>query len=254
MIVFLLHHLLSLIPVATFAAASLELASISDQTNQSIPSSPFAVNASLAKKLQIQCNAPLYGQNLKVSSCKKVFDLIVKDDKQITFTDRARKVPNDLHLPYRLQSSESRYSWVLRVFQADWIDDGVCFVQLVLAPGTQSGRASSTEFGQAGFTTFRQCVTQWGYGGIASDIGKSAQRYLSAERLEFLLGGDNQLQVIVASYKPYVKCNESPAPPWRSVVHIFANIEASKEKYIFGPQGSPGVEVELPWRLTASES
>ena len=139
-------------------------------------------------------------------------------------------------------------------FKVTGIDDGVCFVQMVLAPGAQSGRASSTEFGQAGFTTFRQCVTQWGYGGIAWDIGKSARRYLSAGRLECLLGGDNQLQVIVASYKPYVKCNERPAPPWTSVVSIIANMEASKEKYVFGPKGSPGVEVELPWRLKASES
>ena len=120
MIVLLFCQVIFLIPVGTFAAALSELASINDQTSQSIPSSPLAINASLAKKLQIQCNAPAYGRNLKVSSCKKVFDLVIKDDKQILFTDRASLVSHSLNLPYRLQSSESRYSSAFSVFRIDW--------------------------------------------------------------------------------------------------------------------------------------
>ncbi len=58
----------------------------------------------------------------------------------------------------------------------------------------------------------------------------------------------------MASYIPHVKCNDSPAPPWISVVKIFANIEASKEKYVFGRKGGSEVEVELPWRLAGRES
>lgn len=213
------YQIISLIPVSILAAALLEPASINHQTSPSLSLLPGAVNASVGKKLQIQCNAPLYGQKLKVPSCKKVFELIVKHDSQIKFAERASMVPHALNLPYRLQSN-----------------DGVCYLQIELTQGAPSGSASSTEFGQAGFTLLRQCVTQWGYGGIAWDIG-----------------GDNQLKVVMASYKPNVKCNEDPAPPWKSVVNIFANMEASKEKYVFGPQGSSGVEVDLPWTLETAE-
>lgn len=65
-----------------------------------------ASNALANSDLQISCNAPLYGQNLKVPSCKNVFTVIAKDQKQFTFAERGATVPHDLPLPYRLQSSQ----------------------------------------------------------------------------------------------------------------------------------------------------
>ena len=52
------------------------------------------------------------------------------------------------------------------------LDDGRCFVQAVLAPGVTSGKASSTQVGQAAFDTFQHCVIKYGYGGIAANIGR----------------------------------------------------------------------------------
>lgn len=65
-----------------------------------------ASNALANDELQISCNAPLHGQNLKVPSCKNVFTVISKDQKQFTFAERGAMVPYDLPLPYRLQSSQ----------------------------------------------------------------------------------------------------------------------------------------------------
>lgn len=62
-------------------------------------------SVSANNELQISCNAPVYGQNLKVPSCQKVFGLINKDDSQLTFAERGARIPYDLPLPYRLQSS-----------------------------------------------------------------------------------------------------------------------------------------------------
>ena len=61
---------------------------------------------SASNKLQIQCNAPEYGRNLKIPSCKKIFGLVAKEDKQLTFADRHSIIPHNISLPYRLQSRE----------------------------------------------------------------------------------------------------------------------------------------------------
>ena len=110
MLVQLIYQVISFIPVSTFAAAVLEPASINDQISPSRSMSPTAVNASLSKKLQIECNAPLYGRKLKVPSCEKVFDLIINNDRPITFAERGSMAPHNLNLPYRLQSSKLNHS------------------------------------------------------------------------------------------------------------------------------------------------
>ena len=66
-----------------------------------------AANLSVDHKLHITCDANSYGQNLKVPSCKKIFNLVDKDERQITFADRTGLARRDLPLPYRLQSGES---------------------------------------------------------------------------------------------------------------------------------------------------
>jgi len=45
-------------------------------------------------------------------------------------------------------------------------------VQVLLAPGVSSGKASSTQVGQAAFNTFQHCVVSYGYGGVAGGIGE----------------------------------------------------------------------------------
>jgi hypothetical protein len=87
--------------------------SINLQTEPVLPSELLparnisTVNASSDNVLQIQCNADLFGENLKVPSCRQVLALIMRDTEQITFAKRGTTVPYDIPLPYRLQSSQS---------------------------------------------------------------------------------------------------------------------------------------------------
>ena len=56
--------------------------------------------------MEITCDAPRYGQNVKPASCQKALEQVIKDGRQITFSDRSSIVPNDIPLPYRIQSSQ----------------------------------------------------------------------------------------------------------------------------------------------------
>lgn len=50
--------------------------------------------------------------------------------------------------------------------------DGLCYLQIVLEKSVSTGRASFIEFGVAAETVVRQCVINYGYGGIVSKIGE----------------------------------------------------------------------------------
>ena len=62
------------------------------------------------------------------------------------------------------------------------------------------------------------------------------------------LGGNNNINVVIADYKPNVKCDSTstPGPAWASCVAIFANMRATKQARVFGYSGDPSVEEELP--------
>ncbi|KAL2040475.1 hypothetical protein N7G274_006918 [Stereocaulon virgatum] len=172
-----------------------------------------SLNGSLSENtLTITCDPYGYGHNLRVRSCRGILNLIVLADDQITYGQRGSRVPYQVPLPYRLQSI-----------------DGVCFIQVLLKPGKMSGHMSSTELGQAAYTLFEACVVRSGYGGIASNPG-----------------GDNNLEIAIASYNPNVRCDTSrtPGPPWRSCVNIFGDMRADKDPVVFGQRG-----LEAQWRL-----
>ena len=104
--------------------------------------------------IRIQCDSTHYGHNLSPNSCRNVFDYIAKSDMQTTFAERHTGRPNDLPLPWRIQSS-----------------DGLCFVQPLLLHGAVTAHASSTQMAQAAYALFQRCVVERGVGGIAVDIG-----------------------------------------------------------------------------------
>jgi hypothetical protein len=91
---------------------------------------------------------------------------------------------------------------------------------------------SATGIGPAGFTLFDTCVIHYGYGGIASNIG-----------------GDDNLEVAIANYKPNVKCarNSFTSSLWRSCVNLFTLMRADRESVTFGQRGGEGVGVKLPF-------
>ena len=63
-------------------------------------------NASFGEILKIRCDPIRYGKNLKVASCRNLFNYIAQDDTQAVFAERGAVQPHDLNLPFRVASSE----------------------------------------------------------------------------------------------------------------------------------------------------
>lgn len=67
-------------------------------------------------------------------------------------------------------------------------------------------------------------------------------------------GGDNNLDVMIASYKPNVRCNTFSAPSWNSCVSIFSNMNAAKTRQTFGHLPDQRVQVRLPVTYKAGKN
>lgn len=149
-------------------------------------------------------------------------------------------------------------------------DDGLCYVQPILEKGATVGHASSSEVGQAAFTMLQACVVERGIGGEAYNIGKSYDHVMSPSIFRLLpgmkhgpclpcnnmvIGGDNKVNVVIADYKPKVKCDvqATEAPEWLACVTIFISMKASKKVQIFGASDDEAVEQELPLVLEAGK-
>ena len=52
-------------------------------------------------------------------------------------------------------------------------DDGLCFLQPLLAAGVVKGQASAVNVGDAGSVMLQACVIERGTGGVAFNIGQS---------------------------------------------------------------------------------
>lgn len=67
-------------------------------------------------------------------------------------------------------------------------------------------------------------------------------------------GGDNNLQVVLSSLKPTVKCDKStPGPEFLSCSDILSKMGTSKENVTFGRRAGPGVDLILPSYLLSSK-
>lgn len=64
-------------------------------------------------------------------------------------------------------------------------------------------------------------------------------------------GGDNKLDVFIASYKPDVRCSSASGPPWQSCVSISSNMRADKTRKTFGHVPDARVKVRLPYTYEA---
>lgn len=67
-------------------------------------------------------------------------------------------------------------------------------------------------------------------------------------------GGDNKLDVVIASYSPSVRCSSVSGPPWQSCVSILSNMRADKNRKTFGHVPDGRVEVRLPYTFEAGET
>lgn len=65
-------------------------------------------------------------------------------------------------------------------------------------------------------------------------------------------GGDNNLGVILGSYQPDVQCTATHTGNPQSCLEILADMPATTDTRIFGPQGHPGVQENLPIEIASS--
>ena len=202
-----------LCPEIVLAAAAASPPPISSPNLLVVPATsappPSGGNLSSGNRLQLVCDSAKYGRNLKVPSCRNLFQYLNKDDAQITFAERDSGVPYNIPLPLRTYSGErepfpqtlltsrgvaAAPNWLACKYPrshsdaSTMTDDGVCFVQEILRQGAISGRASATEIGQAAFTLLQACVVERGMGGIAHNIGELSRNSGSPERLALLMG------------------------------------------------------------------
>lgn len=59
-------------------------------------------------------------------------------------------------------------------------------------------------------------------------------------------GGDDKINIVVASYKPDVRCNSASGPPWDSCLDIFDSMPADKNRHMFGHLPDQRVQTGLP--------
>ena len=129
----------------------------------------------------------------------------------------------------------------------------------MLAKGAVVGHASSVQVTGVGATLLQTCVIERGVGGMGFNIGKPRKVTMQCETrfvhllmsslidLEYV-GGDNKVEVVLASYKPNIKCDTSsaPKPPWDSCTGLFSNMRADETYRIFGPNDQENIQVGLP--------
>ena len=81
---------------------------ISNSDSLSLTVPPLSSNASSSSNvLGVICSGIRYGRNLKVNSCRNIFDYLVKSDTQNAFAERDSGIPYDVPLPWRTLSSEA---------------------------------------------------------------------------------------------------------------------------------------------------
>ena len=79
-------------------------------TNLLSPTSILASSSNLSSSenlLKIGCDARTFGKNLKVQSCRNLFQWMHKDDRQFEFAQRDSGLPADVSLPLRTLSSKT---------------------------------------------------------------------------------------------------------------------------------------------------
>ena len=79
---------------------------ISPTLSYAVNSSTTYGNRSVGNILRLQCDRIRYGRDLKVESCRKVFNYLKADDTEVIFADRSSAQPHDVSLPLRTTSGK----------------------------------------------------------------------------------------------------------------------------------------------------
>ena len=68
-------------------------------------------NSTVDSRLKIVCDKIKFGKNLKVTSCRNVFNYLGRGESQLIFAERLSGVPLDVPLPLRTFSSEENQAY-----------------------------------------------------------------------------------------------------------------------------------------------
>ena len=131
-------------------------------------------------------------------------------------------------------------------------DSALCFIQPVLVPGRTSGTVTLNQVKAAASRIVDECVFSPSSGGIAMDIGRLSSSLKNRSDLN-RTGGDGNVAVVVAKFKPQVTCR-GVIPDWFSCNAILYKMDASLDLHYFGPPSDPRTQVGLPATIIAGTS
>ncbi|KAF6228107.1 hypothetical protein HO133_007835 [Letharia lupina] len=179
-----------------------------------------AVNSSALGALSVRCDGALYGFNPNIADCEGAAQFIVPDSEQLVWGERHTGLPVGIFpLPF-----------------AVFGDKAECVVRTIVRGAGPTARASLVQVKRAAAALSLQCAAGGqSQGGIATNIG-----------------GDNNLAVILSTYKPKIQCGSAQTfSDASSCEGLLADMPASTAKVLFGPDDVPGVREPLP-QLIAS--
>lgn len=208
-------------------------------SNASVPTS----NASAENGFTIRCDGEAYGYNPNILDCEDAKEYLLPDASTWTFGERHTGLPADiLPLPYLVMG-----------------DRGLCYVQAILIGDHTTAKASLNMLRRAAAALVVQCATSVvSQGGIATNIGKSEARLIANNLLQAhilicipwltLVGGDNNLAIILGAYEMPVTCRGTLAT-WESCRDVLYDMPADKVRRVFGPGSDPAVTEDLPYNI-----
>lgn len=208
-------------------------------SNASVPTS----NASAENGFTIRCDGEAYGYNPNILDCEDAKEYLLPDASTWTFGERHTGLPADiLPLPYLVMG-----------------DRGLCYVQAILIGDHTTAKASLNMLRRAAAALVVQCATSVvSQGGIATNIGKSEARLIANSLLQAhilipipwltLVGGDNNLAIILGAYEMPVTCRGTLAT-WESCRDVLYDMPADKVRRVFGPGSDPAVTEDLPYKI-----
>lgn len=171
-----------------------------------------SLNTSVSNALSIKCDGEEYGFNPDVRDCTNALMRQLVGREQVRFGQRdSVSSEKFLPLPYRLMG-----------------DKALCYLQPVLLNGAEFSSATFSQIRDAASELVLRCASSAEQGGIATNFGR-----------------DSNLALILGIYKPDVECRGT-FPSWKSCTDVLAEMPASMETLVFGPEVDPDAQVILP--------
>lgn len=77
------------------------------------------------------------------------------------------------------------------------------------------------------------------------------RHYILSPKLSLSLGGDNNLAVILGTFRPQIQCR-GDFEDGASCLSILSDMPAAADRIVFGPEGAANVQQELPLEVLSS--